>query len=107
MDNFTIIYNILKTLEKAMSLEEFDKDTISAESQKIPFPLWCRIIKIMYDNNYITGVEVWETFDCNYPKATLIRPEITLKGLEYLNENSIMRKIANAAKGIKESIPGL
>ncbi len=69
MDNFTIIYNILKTLEKAMSLEEFDKDTISAESQKILFPLWCRIIKIMYDNNYITGVEVWETFDCNYSKA--------------------------------------
>ena len=107
MDNFTIIYNILKTLEKAMSLEEFDKNIISAESQKIPFPLWCRIIKIMYDNNYITGVEVWEAFDCNYPKASLIRPEITLKGLEYLNENSIMRKIANAAKGIKESIPGL
>ena len=107
MDNFTIIYNILKTLEKAMSLEEFDKNVISAESQKIPFPLWCRIIKIMYDNNYITGVEVWETFDCNYPKAALIRPEITLKGLEYLNENSIMKKIANAAKGIKESTPGL
>ena len=107
MDNFTIIYNILKTLEKAMSLEEFDKNIISAESQKIPFPLWCRIIKIMYDNNYITGVEVWETFDCNYPKVALIRPEITLKGLEYLNENSIMKKIANAAKGIKESIPGL
>ena len=32
---------------------------------------------------------------------------ITLKGLEYLQENSIMRKIYNAAKGIKEITPGL
>lgn len=107
MDNFRIIYRILKILEKAMELEEFDNSTISAKSLEIPFPLWCRIMKMMVDNGYITGVDVRNTFDCNYPKATLIRPEITLKGLEYLNENSIMKKIANIGKGIKESVPGL
>lgn len=107
MDNFKIIYRILKILEKSMELEEFDNGTISAESLDIPFPLWCRIMKMMVDNGYITGVDVRNTFDCNYPKATLVRPEITLKGLEYLNENSIMRKIANIGKGIKESVPGL
>ena len=31
MDNFKIIYKILKILEKAMSLEELDKSLISAE----------------------------------------------------------------------------
>ena len=30
---------------------------------------------------------------------------ITLKGLEYLQENSIMRKMYHTAKGIEEIIP--
>lgn len=30
---------------------------------------------------------------------------ITLKGLEYLQENSIMRKMYNFAKGVKEVSP--
>ena len=107
MDNFRLIYRILKILEKAMELEEFDKNQISAESLNVPFPLWCRIMKMMVDNGYVTGVDIRNTFECNYPQATLIRPEITLKGLEYLNENSFMKKIANIGKGIKESVPGL
>lgn len=32
---------------------------------------------------------------------------ITLKGLEYLQENTLMRKIYNAARGVKEIVPGL
>ena len=81
MDNFKIIYRILKILEKAMVLEEFDKNCIAPETLDIPFPLWCRIMKMMVDNGYKTGVDVRNTFDCSYPKATLIRSEITLKGL--------------------------
>lgn len=104
MDNFKIIYRILKILENAMGLEEFDKSLISAESLNLSLPLWSRIMKMLADNNYITGIEVWNSFDCNYPKVAAIKPEITLKGLEYLNENSIMKKIANAAKGIVEVI---
>ena len=104
MDNFKIIYKILKILENAMSLEEFDKSLISAEKLNLSIPLWSRIIKMLVDNGYVTGIEVWNSFDCDYPRVSVIRPEITLKGLEYLNENSVMKKIANAAKGIVEAI---
>lgn len=104
MDNFKIIYKILKILENAMSLEEFDKSLISAEKLNLSIPLWSRIIKMLVDNGYVTGIEVWNSFDCDYPRVSAIRPEITLKGLEYLNENSVMKKIANAAKGIVEAI---
>ena len=38
--------------------------------------------------------------DCKYPRVALTRPEITLKGLEYLEENSLMRRAADMAKGI-------
>ena len=32
---------------------------------------------------------------------------ITLKGLEYLEENATMKKAAALLKGIKETVPGL
>ena len=35
MNNFTIIYKILKALESSMDLDEFDIETISAEHLKI------------------------------------------------------------------------
>lgn len=35
------------------------------------------------------------------------RPRLTLKGLEYLNENSLMQRAMKMAKGIKDSIPGI
>ena len=36
-------------------------------------------------------------------KVALTRPELTLKGLEYLEENSLMRKAADLAKGKVET----
>ena len=38
--------------------------------------------------------------DCGYPKVALTRPELTMKGLEYLEENGLMKKAAGLAKGI-------
>jgi hypothetical protein len=107
MDNFKIIYKILRILERSMELEEFDKASISKETLELPEPLWCRIMAILVREGYVTGIEVWNTMDCAYPRVALIRPEITLKGLEYLEENTLMKKAANLAKGIKETIPGL
>lgn len=107
MDNFKIIYKILKILEKSMDVEDFDKDLLSAEQLGISYARWCRIMNMLVSNDYITGVEVWNSMDCNHPKAALTRPELTLKGLEYLEENTFMKKAADLAKGIKEVIPGL
>ena len=71
MEEFTQIYHILQILKKAMDVEEFEKELISSEAIKV-----------------------------NYPKVELTRPEITLKGLEYLEENSMMKKVSKVAKGV-------
>ena len=107
MDNFRIIYKILRILEKSMELEEFDESTISAEQLNISYPFWCRIMKMLVDNGYVTGVSVWNAVDCTYPRVKVTRPEITLKGLEYLEENTIMQKIYKTAKGIVDIIPSI
>ena len=107
MDDFKIIYKILKAMEVAMDLEEFDTKTISKEALNLTEARWCRIIAMLVNEEYITGVEVWNSFDCGHPKIALSQPEITIKGLEYLEQNSQMKKAAEMAKGIKEIVPGI
>ena len=56
---------------------------------------------MMSDVGYIKGVRVYE----DVTGETCIEDDgirITLKGLEYLQENSIMKRLYKAAKGIKE-----
>ncbi|MFR4439029.1 MAG: YjcQ family protein [Hungatella sp.] len=107
MDDFRLIYQILRILQKSMDLEEFDTETLSAEALGLSVPKWSRIMTMLLNERYISGGQTWNAMDCSYPKVALTRPEITLKGLEYLEENSLMKKAANLAKGIKETIPGL
>ena len=103
MDDFRIIYKILRILQKSMDLEEFDKNSISAETLGLSIPKWNRIIAMLLNEGYISGGETWNAMDCGYPRVALTRPELTLKGLEYLEENSLMRKAADLAKGIVDT----
>ena len=100
MDDFRIIYKILRILQRSMDLEEFDKSNISAEALDLSVPKWSRIMAMLLNEGYISGGETWNAVDCGYPRVALTRPELTLKGLEYLEENSLMRKAADLAKGI-------
>ncbi len=107
MEEFNIIYKILKILQKGMDVESFDQDLLSHESLGLSQPKWSRIMAMLLKEGYISGGETWNSFGCTYPKVALTRPEITLKGLEYLEENTFMRRAARIARGIKDSVPGL
>lgn len=108
MDNFTIIYRILKALEKAMDYEEFDISTISAERLNISYSRWEKIMIMLAKTGYVEGIIYDQCLNDYSPHLTKpIHPSITLKGLEYLNDNSFMKKAANVVKGIKETVPGL
>lgn len=103
MANFEAVYKILSTLEKAMDLPEFDVSLIGADKLGVSDERWARYIEMMADVGYIKGISISKdiTGSMNVD-ATDMR--ITLKGLEYLQENSIMQKIYKTAKGIKEII---
>lgn len=106
MDNFKAVYKILSTLEKAMDYPEFDINLISAEKLGISKERWCRYIEMMADTGYIKGIEMYIdiTGELNVDAKEM---RITLKGLEYLQENTIMQRMYQMAKGIKEVIPGM
>lgn len=104
MDNFKAVYKILSTLEKAMDCPAFDVSQIDAEHLGVSQERWARYIEMMADVGYIKGVRVMRDLTGETEiEAPNIR--ITLKGLEYLQENSIMRKMYNFAKGVKEVSP--
>lgn len=101
MDNFKAVYKILTALEKAMDLPEFDVGQIGYEALGVSKERWARYIEMMVDVGYIKGVCV----KYNINGDTIVESHdmrITLKGLEYLQENSIMAKIQKAAQGITE-----
>lgn len=106
MDNFKAVYRILSTLEKAMDLPEFDISQISADVLGVSEQRWARYLEMMADVGYIKGVRIQSAISSDLMvEADDIR--ITLKGLEYLQENSVMQRIYKAAKGVKDVIPGI
>lgn len=100
MEDFRIIYKILRILQKAMDLEEFDSEELSAEALGLTVPKWNRLMAMLLKEGYISGGQTWNAMDCGYPKVAMNRPELTMKGLEYLEENGLMKKAAGLAKGI-------
>ena len=106
MDNFKAVYRILSALEKAMDLPEFDISQISASALGVSEQRWARYIEMMVDVGYIKGVSI-QSGITNELMIEADDMRITLKGLEYLQENSIMQRIYKAAKGIKDVIPNI
>lgn len=108
MDNFAIMYKILRTLEKALDFEEFDMKTIAPERYGISYRRWEQLMIMLAKSGYIEGV-MYEQCITDYGPRIIepINPIITLRGLEYLADNSMMKKAAEVAKGIKEMIPGI
>ncbi len=105
MNNFTIIYKILSALEKAMDNEDFDPDLISPERLNVSKERRDKLLIEMQKEGYISGITVKQYIRQPAFIQEPISPHITIKGLEYLAENSMMKKVANLAKGIADIIP--
>ena len=103
-DTFKVIYKILKYLEKTMDFSELDLTPIMPEALGITQERWGAVLKMMIDNGYVEGVTCKTYIHMDTPVLDITRIKITLKGLEYLSENSMMKKCAEFAKGIIEVI---
>lgn len=103
MDNFRVIYRILRYLEKALDYDEPNMDCISAKALKLSDQRWVALMEMLSKEGYIDGFSVQRTVDGSILISSSM-PRITLKGLEYLQENSLMKKAAELAKGVADII---
>ena len=88
-----------------MDYSEYDFEIIGHKALEISQERWNCYIEMLSENGYVKGVVIR---DYPYDEEKFIdisKIKITLKGLEYLSENSIMQRLYNAAKGIKEVVP--
>lgn len=104
MKDFKVIYRILKAFEKAMDLDEFDVESvITPDNLGVSENRLKAILRILLKEGYLDGGIFVNC--CGIHGIKWEEPSITLKGLEYLQENSLMKKAANLAKGVHEVIP--
>lgn len=93
MNNFKAIYKILCLLDKHKGDENFDYVLISASALKTPFEAWEQLMIEIQEAGYIKGLVYTQNLSESFPHIVEpIRPRITLKGMEYLADNSMMEK---------------
>ena len=102
MDDFRAIYRILKTLSDAIDDEAFDLARLSAEALGVTPRRLNALLVMMTENGYVDGVEAlcYQSGADPWPRARVTAPRITLRGLEYLHENGVMRRCAELALGV-------
>lgn len=108
MDNFKVIYRVLKHLEAALDYEITDLDAMTPERLGVSKERWEQLLIMMVDEGYINGIVCTKSLtDDKRHICEPIEPVITLKGIEYLTENTLVKKAGNMLKGIKDTIPGM
>lgn len=106
-DIFKLVYVILTELYEAKKAgEKVDVEAISSERLGIPSGYLADIIVELIDKGYVKGISYRET-----KSGRIFSPieemSITLEGVEFLQENSMMKKVHEALKNIKDIVPGI
>ncbi len=103
MDNFRVIYSILRYLEKALDYDNRDLERISAKTLGISEQRWKKLMLMLSEAGFI-NVECTKEKVAGRVVGTVISDiRITLRGLEYLQENPMMKKFEMPSKktGVK------
>ena len=87
-----------------MDYEEFDIENFKAETFGTNENRFNALLIQLQESGYIKGLTIKRMMREPLKPVPPICPRITLKGLEYLSENSLMKKAADIAKGIAEVI---
>jgi len=83
-----------------MEVEEFPAEQFCGETFRASDQLFAEILKMLSDDGYIKGIAFVPILGQTSPGIKFRKPEITIRGLEYLQNNSCMIKAASIAKGI-------
>lgn len=98
-DYFVIMYRVMATIYGRMQNGlDFDPDVLSYKKLGIPESYFSEIIISMMEKGYIKGVAaVPVDASQEYIKWRIIwiDPKITMDGVQFLEENSMMNKVRN------------
>lgn len=105
-DMHVIIYKILAYLYACLKRgDAVDVGAISCEALGINRTYWTEVVASLSARGYVKGVTVAHSQlgDAVY----MGNPRITIEGVEFLMENSMMQRAMAFLRDVKESVPGL
>lgn len=108
-DMFVVMCKILGYLYDCMKRGVEPRPSMLAhdgEMLNIDQGYWARILKKLVDHGFVSGVIVRGTWE-GVPSVRFNRPAVTMEGVEFLQENSTMRKALEFLKETKSAIPFL
>ena len=102
---------VLRYVEKSMDKEEFDAERFTPSAFDMGDVIFYRVVQLLLDDGLLRGVTVEDNgppdeFDAlddkPYQRRTLRfdTPTVTIAGLRFLAENSVLAKAFGAVKGI-------
>lgn len=98
MSTLETAYKILYSLEHKRKADYMGK-IVGPEALKVDKAEWLDVIQMLLDDGYIRGITIAENivggFDVDVEHA-----KITLKGAEYLQNNSVFAKFRNVATDV-------
>lgn len=106
-DYFVIAYRILKYLYACFKAgERADVEMFGPDALGINNGYWVNMLESLCSEGYITGV-AFPSAVGSIHSAKVYDARITQKGIEFLEDNSRMKKAAAFLKALKDTIPGV
>lgn len=108
-DLHVVMYKMLSYLYSCLKKGENPSANVMAHTGgivEIPFNYWVAVWEEMRDEGYVSGVSIIRAWSGD-KIVDLEGARITASGVEYLSENSMMRKAAEFLKEAKSAIPFL
>ena len=103
-DMHVVMYTILKYLYDCLKGgEPPDPTKFSASALQINEKYWTAIVADLVNRKYIRGVTVFHNPDGD--RVQLIKPCVTIEGVEFMMENTLMKRALDYIKEAKSAIP--
>ena len=107
MEAAKTIYKILSAFEEQLDNVEFNTDLLDYKAYKVSEIRFVRYLQMLINAGYIDGIKITPLSDNTF-YVNPSSPTITLKGIEYLADNSVMQKVVGfIKKGEEITIPAL
>ncbi|EKX91855.1 YjcQ family protein [Peptostreptococcus anaerobius] len=84
-------------------MDNIDFDESFIKNLKVSDNRINKIIESLVEDGYLTGIKISKSKTGNI--VMFINPRLTIKGMEFLQENSTMQKIKNGLKDVKDITP--
>lgn len=106
-DMHVIMYKILAYLYDCMKKGQEPQRSMLAHDGfmlSIPYGYWAKVISELDRHGYVSGFNVTKDIVGGL-NVDMRSPEITMEGIEFLQENSSMKKALGFLKEVKSALP--